>query len=222
MDDRRQRHVREIAQRNLQRARREAELRRGAADRLQARAVGRRVAKLPDAREADLAPEVPADHAEAGRAAIHLVDLPDVLEASDARLCVCGRSPARRRRARRCRPARRRLVAVQRDLVVRGSFGRQQFRREIERHPRFRLRLILREPFLEQLLEFRIMPLQVDDRLRVEREQPAIGKRLDRGGALRAVQDRELAEEIAVAIEGEVRLLAVRAVRRRARGLSRG
>ncbi len=48
MHDRRQRHERQIAQRNLERARRQPELGRGPADRLQARAVGRGVTKLPN------------------------------------------------------------------------------------------------------------------------------------------------------------------------------
>ena len=48
------------------------------------------------------------------------------------------------------------LVVVDLELVVRGDFGRQHFGREIERHARFRFRLVLREPFLHQLAEFGI------------------------------------------------------------------
>ena len=73
--DRRQRHQREIAKRNFQRARRQTELGRRAAERFQTRAISRGVTELANPRQADLAPEVAADHAQARRAAIHLVDL---------------------------------------------------------------------------------------------------------------------------------------------------
>src|SRR5205814_115491 len=63
--DRRESDAFEVARGDLYGAGREAELRRGGADRLEARAVGRRVAELSDAREADLPPVVPADHREA-------------------------------------------------------------------------------------------------------------------------------------------------------------
>ena len=76
----RHRHEREIAQGNLERARRQAQLAGRAAQRFQTRAVRGRVTQLPNAREADLAAEVPADHPQAGRAAVHFIDLLDVLD----------------------------------------------------------------------------------------------------------------------------------------------
>ncbi len=48
-------------------------------------------------------------------------------------------------------------------------------------------------------------------RLRIEREQPAIGERFHRSGPRRSVENRKLAEKIAFAIKGEIALLAVHA-----------
>ena len=79
-------HHRKIAQRNLQRSRRETELNRRATKRFQTRAISGGVTKLPDTRETDLAPEVAANHAQTGRAAVHFIDLRDVLEFADAAL----------------------------------------------------------------------------------------------------------------------------------------
>ena len=106
-------------------------------------------------------------------------------------------------------------------LVVRRDFGRQHLGREIERHARFRFGLVLREPLLHQLAEFRIAAFQVADRFRFEGEQAAVAERLDRRRARRAVQDREFAEEIALAIEGEIVLRAIVGRKARARPFSR-
>ena len=84
MHDGRQRHQREIAQGNLECPGSEPELDGRPANRFQTRAVGGGVTKLPDPGETDLSTEMAADHPQAGRAAIHLVDLLDVLESADA------------------------------------------------------------------------------------------------------------------------------------------
>src|SRR5206468_8383331 len=79
-----QRHLGQVALGSLYRAGCQAQLLGTGAQRPQARAVGARVEKLPDPRKADGPSEVTADHRPAGRAAIHLVDLAHVREATAA------------------------------------------------------------------------------------------------------------------------------------------
>src|SRR5262245_9756125 len=93
MYDGRQRHVRQIAQGNLKRPRRQTEFGRRMAERFEAGPVARRKAELPDVCEADIASEVTADHAKTGSAAVHLIDLLDVPEAAD-RLPAFAEQPA--------------------------------------------------------------------------------------------------------------------------------
>ena len=102
------------------------------------------------------------------------------------------------------RGQRRRVIFVERDLVVRCDFGRQHLGREIERHARFRFRLVLRETFFHQFAEFRDSAFQIADRSWFEREQAAVAECFDRCGARRAVQNRKLAKKIALAVEGEI------------------
>src|SRR5207302_8049670 len=68
------------------RSRRQTELDGSATKRFQTRAISGGVTKLPDARKTDLAPEVAANHAQTGRAAVHFIELRDVLEFADAPL----------------------------------------------------------------------------------------------------------------------------------------
>src|SRR5205814_7603927 len=65
------------------------------------------------------------------------------------------------------------------------------------------------ETFFHQLAELRVAVFQIADGVRFEREQAAIAGRFNGGSARRAVQDREFAEEVAVAIESEILLRAV-------------
>ncbi len=204
-----QRHQRQIAHRDLERARRQPELGGRAADRFQTRAVRRGVTELPNPRQAHLAAEVAADHAKAGRAAIHLVDLLDVFDLADALFSLPEKAVLVREWILALGGFGRGRGLVHADLVVRCDFGRQHLGREIERHARFRFGLVLREPFLHQPAEFRVTAFQVAHRVRFEREEAAIAEGFDRSGARRAVQDREFAKEIAVAIEGEILLRAV-------------
>ncbi len=83
MDDGRQRHEREIAQRDFQCARRQPKFVCGARQRLQAGAIRRRVTELPNPCQAHLAAKMPADHSETGRTAIHLVDLHNMVDFAD-------------------------------------------------------------------------------------------------------------------------------------------
>ena len=52
---------------------------------------------------------------------------------------------------------------------------------------------------------------QIEHRLRIEREQLAVGERFHRSGARRSIQDRQLAEEIAFTIKRQILLPAVHA-----------
>ena len=82
--------------------------------------------KLADAREANLAPEVAANHAQTGRAAVHLIDLRDVLEFADATglFLKCPLSSANGASASSFSLAAE--LPSSRDLVVRSAFGRKQ------------------------------------------------------------------------------------------------
>ena len=125
-------HHRKIAKRNLQRSRRETELDRRATKRFQTRAISSGVTELPDAREADLAPEVAANHAQTSRTAIHFIDLRDVLEFADALLLLPEMSLVVGKRRFRALLFLDREFPIERDFVVRQRFGRNQFLREIE------------------------------------------------------------------------------------------
>ena len=116
------------------------------------------MAELTNAREADLSPVVPANHSQTGRATIHLIDLLDVLEPADPFLAFAEKSLFVRKRFRAVFALRRRLLAIERDLVMRRGFGRKIFHRKIKRNARFRFCLILREPFCQQIVEFRKLP----------------------------------------------------------------
>ncbi len=189
VDNRRQRHQREIAQRHLERAGGEPEFGGRAADRLQARPVGRGVAELANPRKTDFATKVTADHAETRGAAIHLVDLLDVFDPPDALFPFPKKAALLREWIFAVDRLARRGVAlvVDANLVVRRDFGREHLGRKIERHACFRFGLVLREPLLHQLPKFRIAAFQVANRFRFEGEQAAVSEGLDRRGAGRAV-----------------------------------
>src|SRR5207237_3886285 len=89
----RQRHERQIAKRDFQGARCQSKLRRGASNRFEAGTVGRRVTELANPRQTYLAPEIAADHPEACRAAVHLVDLQNMIDFADA-LAAFAKQPA--------------------------------------------------------------------------------------------------------------------------------
>ena len=114
--------------------------------------------KLTNARQADLSPVVPANHSQTGRAAIHLVYLLNVLEAADPFLALAEESLFVCKWFRAVLAFGRGLLFVERDLVMHRGFGRKIFDRKIKRDARFRLGLILREPFRQQIFEFRKLP----------------------------------------------------------------
>src|SRR6478736_2350364 len=78
------RHLVEMPRRHFQSPGGQAEFRRGRADRLETRAVAGGMAKRANPREADIAPEVPADHRQARGAAVHLVNLANERDAPAA------------------------------------------------------------------------------------------------------------------------------------------
>jgi hypothetical protein len=73
------------------------------------------------------------------------------------------------------------MFTIQLNLVVDLCFSRQQFGREIKRNTRFGFRLIKREPFAHEPIEFRKPSPQVLHRLGFKREQLAICECLDGG-----------------------------------------
>ena len=224
MHDRRQRHERQIAQRNFERARGQTELGGGAANRLQTRSVGRGVTELANAREADFAPEMPADHSRGSprrnpsrRSAAMCSNLADAL------LRFCGRARLRPRTEPLHRRSRRRLLCHRAPtLSCAARFGRQHLGREIERNARFRFRLVLREPLLQQLAELRdsVASDRAPPPARARASRQSL-KRFDRRRARRTVQNRKLAEKIAVAIKGEIAFAPVVGMKARARPFSR-
>src|SRR5438477_1095012 len=105
--------------------------------------------KLPDARETDLAPEVPANHSDTRSAAIHLVNLLEVFELPDAPLLFAKVPLLVGKGSLRVLRFFDREFSVKRDFVVRQSFSRDEFFSKIERNPRFGFRFVLCEPFLQ-------------------------------------------------------------------------
>src|SRR5205809_2444529 len=204
-----QRHHRKIAKRNLQRSRRQTELDGRATKRFQTRAISGGVTKLSDARETNLAPEVAADHAQTRGAAVHFVDLRDVIEFADAALFFPEMSLVVGKRRLRALLFFDREFPIERDFVVRQRFGRNQFLGEIEGNARFGFSFVLRQPFLQQLAEFGIALFQTADGIRIEREKITIRICFDRGRSGRAVQNRELAKKVAIPIKCEIHLRAI-------------
>src|SRR6266478_6252227 len=202
-------HHRQIAKRNLQRSRRQTELDRGATKRLQTRAVSGGVTKLSDARETNLAPEVAANHAQTRGAAVHFIDLRDVLEFADAALLFPEMSLVVGKRRLCALLFFDRELPIERDFVVRQRFRRNQFLGEIEGNTRFGFHFVLRQPFFQQLAEFGIALLQTAHGIRIERENITIRICFDRSRTWRAVQNRELTKKIPIPIECEIHLSAI-------------
>ena len=94
MNDGRERHGGEIAQRDFQSASSQSQFGRSPRNRLEASAVGRGVTELSNPWQTYLASEVPANHPQTRGAAIHLVDLHDSDRSCGyaCRVCETGRS----------------------------------------------------------------------------------------------------------------------------------
>ena len=165
--------------------------------------------KLANPREADLATEMPTDHSETRRAAIHLVDLFDVLKTANPFLALAEKTVLGKRRIFVFRFCRCSVLGIECDLVVRCRFRRQHFRRKIKRNARFGFRLVLRETFLHQPRKLRETLLQFAHGFRFEREQSAIAECFNRCGTRRAIENGQLAEKIAFAVESEIAFRSV-------------
>src|SRR5207249_9022666 len=98
---------------------------------------------------------------------------------------------------------------IERDLIMRQRFGRDQFLGEIEGNARFGFCFVLRQPFFQQLAEFGIALLQTAHGSWIEREKITIRKCFDRSRSWRAVQNRELAKKVAIPIKCEIHLRAI-------------
>ena len=141
MNDRWKRHEREIATRDFQSASSQPQFCRSVRHRLETGAVNCRVTKLSNPCQIHFASEMPADHPETRCAAVHLVDLQDLIDfaypltalAKQTALVgewVCPFSV----------PGG--LPIIQLDFVVHLRLRGQQLRREIKRDPRFRFCLV--------------------------------------------------------------------------------
>ena len=202
MDNGWQGHHRKIAERDLESAGGQPEFSGRTTKRFQARPISRCVAKLANSCQRNFAAKMAADHADAGGAAIHLVDLSDLLQFPNFSLLSKVTFFIDKRRLGV--GFLDRLLPVECQFVVPSRFGREQFFGKIERNARFRFRLVLSQAFVEELAKLRIALLQTANRVGIECKKLAIRKSLDRSRATRTIQDRELAKKIAITIKGEI------------------
>ena len=210
MKDGGQGHVVEVRARGLDAAGGQAEGGGARAEAAQAGAVEADVHELPDAGQAHGAPEVAADHGQAGRPAVRLVDLADVGEAAAApalleevpglvhegTVAVRGRSL----RGRRLRSAR---------LLRRRRLRGQELLGEVEGDARGVAVVVLRDPLRDRPPEVRVRRGQALEAVVREPQQPHRGDRLHGGRPRLAAEQRDLAEEVALAQEEEVLAPAV-------------
>src|SRR4026209_2628429 len=90
--------------------------------------------ELSNPRQAYLATKVSADHSEAGGAAIHLVDLHDMIDLSDAFAVLTEQASLVGERLFLAIGLLQRLLAVELHFVVYLYFCREQFTRVVERN----------------------------------------------------------------------------------------
>ena len=207
VDDRRQRHLFEVARRRLHGARGQSEFGRGQAEPAQTRAVETRVHELPDARQTHGAAVVPAHHRQARGAAVHLVDLVDEREPADTLRLLPEMSAVRLEWFALWRVLAAGGVSVEligAHRIARTQFGGQRFLSEIERDAGDVLVIVLRNPFLDARPKFGIGPQQSGKRVLPERGERAVRHRLDARRARRILEDRQLAEEVAFPVVGDV------------------
>ena len=213
--DGRERHEGQVAGGGLDGSGGQAQLGRRTAQRPQARAVGRGEAELADAGQADRAPVVPAHHGQRRGPAVHGVQLAHVREASDA-LGALDEAPLRRREGRARRLVVLRLVLVpgrfdlaRADLLLDAQLGRQRLLGEVQRHARHHPVVVLRDALLELGAELRVGGQQAGEGRLGQAQQPAGRHRLDGGRARLALEQRQLAEEVAAPEIADVATLAV-------------
>ena len=105
----------------------------------------------------------------------------------------------------------RNRISVLMGPALKVGVGRKKLMREIGGHARFLLAIILGDAFREQGQEIGMSLHQAHERFAIEGEKLRVVHRLRRGAAGQAADERELAEEIALAAEGEIFLpLALR------------
>ena len=92
--------------------------------------------------QAYLATKVSADHSEAGGTAIHLVDLHDMIDLSEAFVLLAEQASRIGERLFLAIGLLRGLLAVELHFIVYLCFGREKFAREIERNTRLGFCLI--------------------------------------------------------------------------------
>ena len=82
---------------------------------------------------------------------------------------------------------------------MRAQLGGKRFLREVERHPRHRPVVVLSDALLQLGAELGVALQQMVEGRLVQSEQPARLDRLDGGRTRLALEERELAEEVAAA-----------------------
>ncbi len=145
-------------------------------------------------------------HREAGGAAVHLVHLPDVLEAPDpaARRLLCPRPLLDLLAGRSL------LRLLPRDrLGCDGRLSWEQLLREVERDAGGELELVAIDVALDDAAERLALLREAAKVGLAKHQQPTVGDRLDRHRARGAEEQRPLAEEIAAADVRNVSLLAL-------------
>src|SRR3954454_10475220 len=102
--------------------------------------------ELSNACQANFTTEVTANHSEAGRTAVHLVDLHNMLDLSKALAALPEQAALVGERLFLTVGLLRSLLAVELHFVVYLCFGREQLRRKIERNTRLGFCLITGQP----------------------------------------------------------------------------
>ena len=199
VNDRGQGQLVELRGRRLDRPRGQPQVGRGVADPAQAGAVEGGVHELADPRQADGLPEVAADHRQAGRAAVHLVDLRDVREPAQPLRPLDEVPLGRGERAGlglRSRVAGRGVDLLGTDDLLTG-LGRQHLLGEVERDAGRGLVVVLRDLLLDPGLEVGVIADQPLERRGPQGQQPARRHGLDTRGPRGPLEQRQLAEEVA-------------------------
>ena len=154
---------------------------------------------LSDPRQARRQIEMAADHGQAGRPAVGLVDLIDVREDLQPLSLFDEAAIAAGKRARPSASLLALIHLARADLLFHGGIRRQHLFPEVGRHGGASPIIVLRDPRGDLFLEIGVVFDQALKGLRRQLQQPACGHGFDTGRARRVPEERNLAEEIALA-----------------------
>ena len=156
----------------------------------------------------DRPPEVAANHREAGGAAVHLVDLPDVREAPypfrllDETPFPGGEGARTFRRGLGLFHVFVHLLGP--DLFVGVHFCGKQLLGEVERHAGDVLVVVLGDSLFDLRFEGGKISQKVSKRALIQPKQPAIGDGFHGGGARHTLEDRHFPKEVSLSEIGQV------------------